>query len=410
MAAEWQPRQLGDLIEIKHGFAFKGEYFRDDPPGDILLTPGNFAIGGGFKADKIKYYEGPVDDEFVLTLGELIVTMTDLSKNADTLGYPVIVPKPNGPRFLHNQRLGKIEIYREDLLDKEFLYYLLCSREYRHEVVAGATGTTVKHTSPSRIKAFTALFPSLSEQKVIAHILGTLDDKIELNGWTNETLESMARAIFKSWFVDFDPVRAKMDGRKPAGMDDATAALFPDGFEDSEIGKIPAGWRAGKLGDVVSFRNGKAIKSERYNAIGQYPVFGSNGEIARTDDVLNEVSVIVIGRVGAYCGSVHRVDGASWVTDNAILATPAPGSNLEYLYQLLLVADLGRTAIGSAQPLITQAGLKILSTTIPPLSILEEFERIIAPFYESVSTNTRQTTELAAIRDTLLPKLLSGEI
>jgi type I restriction enzyme S subunit len=97
-------------MDIKHGFAFPGENIRDVPPGDILLTPGNFAIGGGFKGDKYKYFDGVVPDEYVLNEGDLIVTMTDLSKQSDTLGYPAFVPESLGPRFLHNQRLGKVLI------------------------------------------------------------------------------------------------------------------------------------------------------------------------------------------------------------------------------------------------------------------------------------------------------------
>src|SRR5438876_7242625 len=99
----WAPCSLADVIEIKHGYAFEGKYFADEPPGDILLTPGNFAIGGGFKRDKLKYYRGPVPEEFVLTEGDLVLTMTDLSKESDTLGYPAFVPHVNGCRLLHNQ-------------------------------------------------------------------------------------------------------------------------------------------------------------------------------------------------------------------------------------------------------------------------------------------------------------------
>src|SRR5439155_11912961 len=124
-------------------------------------------------------------------------------------------------------------------VDERFLFYLLRTREYRNEVLASATGTTVKHTSPRRILAHRAKFPPLPEQKAIAAMLGALDDKIELNRRMNATLEAMARAPFQSWFVDFDPVRAKLDGRKPIGLDPATAALFPNEFEDSELGSIP---------------------------------------------------------------------------------------------------------------------------------------------------------------------------
>jgi type I restriction enzyme S subunit len=111
MASEWRQACLEDLIEVKHGFAFQGQFFHDDPPGDVLLTPGNFAIGGGFKGDKLKYYRGPTPEEFVLGEGDLLITMTDLSKRADTLGFPALVPRSTGTaRYLHNQRLGKVLI------------------------------------------------------------------------------------------------------------------------------------------------------------------------------------------------------------------------------------------------------------------------------------------------------------
>ena len=210
VGGEWQETTLGDLIDIRHGFAFKGHFIHDEPRGDVLLTPGNFAMGGGFKGDKFKYFNGLVPEGFVLRKGDLLVTMTDLSKQSDTLGYPVFIPAcTDGRRYLHNQRLGKISLKEIASTDVRYIYYVMCGAEYRDEVLASATGTTVKHTSPDRIKRFRFRVPPLAEQRVIAHILGTLDDKIELNRRMNQTLEEMARALFKSWFVDFDPVRAK---------------------------------------------------------------------------------------------------------------------------------------------------------------------------------------------------------
>ena len=148
---EWREVTLGNLIDIKHGFAFKGSSIHDDPQGDILLTPGNFAIGGGFKGDKIKYYDGHIPEEFVLGEGDLLVSMTDLSKQSDSLGYPALVPsRPDGRRYLHNQRLGKISLKRTGEAFARYLYYILCSTEYRSEILASATGTTVKHTLPRK--------------------------------------------------------------------------------------------------------------------------------------------------------------------------------------------------------------------------------------------------------------------
>ena len=265
-ADRWHDVTLGDLVEIRHGFAFKGNFIYDEPRGDLLLTPGNFAIGGGFKGDKFKYYDGPVVEEYVLQEGDLIVTMTDLSKQSDTLGYPVVVPAcTNERRYLHNQRLGKVVPKEASELHTRFLYYILCSAKYRHEVLASATGTTVKHTSPDRIKQFKFSLPPPEEQRAIARILGTFDNKIELNGRMNETLEEVARALFKSWFVDFEPVRAKMEGRwrsgeslpgLPADLYD----LFPDRLVSSELGEIPEGWEVRPLDSIATFLNGLALQ------------------------------------------------------------------------------------------------------------------------------------------------------
>lgn len=155
----WEYVALGLLLEIKHGYAFKGEFFSQDPTPNVLLTPGNFAIGGGYKDDKLKYYDGPILEDYILDAGDMIVTMTDLSKAGDTLGYPAFVPPSDEYRFLHNQRLGKVLIQDRKKLGNHFLYNVLCSEMYRYHVVGSATGTTVKHTAPERIKSFKILLP-----------------------------------------------------------------------------------------------------------------------------------------------------------------------------------------------------------------------------------------------------------
>ena len=252
IGGDWCGVTLGDLVEIKHGYAFKGTNIHDFPEGssDVLLTPGNFAVGGGFKAEKFKYYDGPVPDQFVLNKGDLVVTMTDLSKLSDTLGYPALVPEcSEDHRYLHNQRLGKISLKGTGEVDTRYLYYVMCTTEYRDEVLASATGTTVKHTSPERIGRFTFKIPPLPEQRAIAHILGTLDDKIELNRRMNQTLEAMARAIFQDWFVDFGPVRAKLEGQDPY-LPPELWDLFPEDLVDSELGEIPEGWAVTSLGEL----------------------------------------------------------------------------------------------------------------------------------------------------------------
>ena len=408
MAGDWEDTTLADVMEVKHGFAFPGESIRDEPPGEVLLTPGNFAIGGGFKGDKFKYFDGEVPADYVLSEGDLIVTMTDLSKQADTLGFPAIVPQNRGPRYLHNQRLGKVLIKDGAKLDKGFLFYLLCTAEYRHEVLASATGTTVKHTSPGRILAHKAKLPPLAEQKRIAEVLGALDDKIELNRRMNATLEATARALFQSWFVDFDPVRAKLDGRTPSGMDAATAALFPAHFDHKAEGVVPTGWNLKKWGDIATLEYGKSIRDYRESS-GKYRVWGTNGPIGFHDEAICNSAGIVIGRKGAYRG-VHYSPEPFFVIDTAFYLKPKAALELKWAYYELLRFDINSMDSGSAIPSTSRDDFYGIPVIVPPPTIQDTFGKIVGGWFEKVFANDNESRTLATLRDTLLPKLLSGGI
>jgi type I restriction enzyme S subunit len=152
-----------------------------------------------------------------------------------------------------------------------------------------------------------------------------------------------------------------------------------------------------RLGNIADFRNGKAISPDRYSPTGEYPVFGANGQIARSNGVLNPDPVIVIGRVGAYCGSVYYVPEPSWVTDNAIVAIPKKGNDLRFLYYLLGSLDLRRTAIGSAQPLITQGGLRVVDTLVPPLKVQQAIGCILGALDDKIELNRRMNQTLEAM-------------
>jgi len=429
MGSDWRPHSLGDLVDIKHGFAFKSSNFSDEPTNDILLTPGNFAIGGGFKYDKLKYYDGDVPEEYILNPGDLLVTMTDLSKQADTLGFPAIVPETHEMRYLHNQRLGLVEIRQGIQVDKVYLFYLLCSREYRHEVIAGATGTTVKHTAPKRIAAFKFLLPPYDEQRAIAHILGSLDDKIELKRQMNETLEAMARAIFKSWFVDFDPVRAKMEGSDPS-LPDEIAALFPDSFEDSEIGPIPKGWKVKEIRECCSkIQNGGTPKRSEsdYWTPGTIPWLTS-GEVRQTlitttENMISELGLkkssakwlpknsAVVALYGATAGQVALI--SSKMTTNQAVCGLIPKASFRYFNYLSLdrsVEILANLARGSAQQNISKGIVETTKVIIPRADILESFDHVASPMFDKWIANLQESKSLASLRDTLLPKLISGEL
>jgi len=198
----WKEKTLANLIKIKHGWAFKGESITEDPNNNIVLTPGNFNIKGGFKNNKFKYYTGNFPDDYILKEGDVVVTMTDLSKEGDTLGYSAKLPK-NKRSFLHNQRIGLVELISNDA-NLDFIYWLMRTRNYQKTIVNSATGTTVRHTSPTKIQEYNFYLPSKKEQIAISHILTILDSKIDLLRRQNQTLENIAQALFKRWFVDFE--------------------------------------------------------------------------------------------------------------------------------------------------------------------------------------------------------------
>lgn len=186
----WRVDLLGSIISVKHGYAFKGEYFTDQETKEVLLTPGNFKIGGGFKSDKLKFYNGPILDDYILKKDDLVITMTDLSKAADTLGYPAFVPFGEETRYHHNQRIGLVKFStNEDL--KLWIYELLKTDSYRSWIVGSCTGSTVKHTAPTRIEEYKFVSPPLELAKVFSIKLYEIYEQIGLNEIESKTLSQL---------------------------------------------------------------------------------------------------------------------------------------------------------------------------------------------------------------------------
>src|SRR6266481_1507943 len=210
----WREVRLGDLVAIKHGWPFKSELFGADLTGKpIVVSIGNFRYTGGFRFDstQIKEYRGEYPAEFVLDPGDVLIVMTCQTPGGEILGIPARVPN-DGRTYLHNQRMGKVVLKRPDLVDSDFLYWVFLGPEFNNELVASASGTKILHTAPGRIEAFKFRLPPVNEQRAVARLLRALDDKIELNRNLNQTLEALGRAVFKSWFVDFDPTVARTAG------------------------------------------------------------------------------------------------------------------------------------------------------------------------------------------------------
>lgn len=313
-----------------------------------------------------------------------------------------------------------------DRIDNRFLKYVLIGE--RDSMLRFASGTTHQTIYFPEAKAFHVCLPPPDEQRAIASVLGALDDKIDLNRRMNETLEAMARAIFKSWFVDFDPVRAKAGGEEPWGMDAATAALFPDAFDDSELGEIPLGWRVGTIADVVKV-NERSIDKSYTDATIEYIDIASvtRGRLdgttpyAMSDAPSRARRLVADGDTIWSCVRPNRrsyffvqypVDNLVVSTGFAVLTPKAVGASYLYLWTTTddFVDYLTANADGSAYPAVRADRFEAARLLVPSDAVLEGFESQARPLLRRVEANARESRTLAELRDTLLPKLLSGEV
>jgi len=325
-----------------------------------------------------------------------------------------------------NQQINSILV--DDKWCADYVYYFLSIRKAELQNLAGG-GSAQPILNKGHFSQIQIVMPPLSEQRAIAHILGTLDDKIEFNRRMNETLEAMSRAIFKSWFVDFDPVRAKAQGRDP-GLPKPIADLFPDRFQDSDLGETPKRWHVGKVNDLATlsragldpgefpdevfdhysipaFDEGRVPKAETGAAI------KSNKFIVQRDCVLLSKLNPRIPRV--WLPDVRGSHRAVCSTE-FFVALCRSGVSREFLFGLFSsgqftspFATLVTGTSGSHQRVKPESLLK-MDAVIPPQPLTRSFTEAAKPLLELVSRNIEESRTLAAIRGALLPKLLSGEV
>lgn len=388
---------MNDLFKVKHGFAFDGKYFSSE--GEyILLSPGNFHDAGGFKLkDKEKYFTGEIPEDYVLSKGDLLVAMTEQAEGL--LGSSALIPSSN--RFLHNQRLGLITDWDAAEIDLRFLYHLFNTREVRAQIRASATGTKVRHTSPSRIGEVRVAIPDVATQRKIASILSTYDDLIENNTRRIAILEEMAQSLYREWFVEF-----RFPGHEKAR------------FIDSPMGKIPGGWKSTTLGSVVENhdRLRKPLSAmQRVDMKGRYPYYGA----AKIFDYIN--AYIFDGKylLMAEDGSVITPDrkpvlqmayGKFWVNNHAHILQGRSPVSTEHIYVALSFTDVAGYVTGAAQPKITQTNMN----RMPFLQATDDLQRAFADFlvawFDERHVLERKNDTLHTTRDLLLPKLMSGQV
>lgn len=296
------------------------------------------------------------------------------------IGYIAIAKNP----IVTNQGFKSI-IPDKEKVDSLFLYYLL--KYKKNDIEALGSGTTFKEVSGFTMKNVEVFIPSLKVQQQIAGVLGALDDKIELNRRINENLEQQAQALFKSWFVDFEPFK---DGK----------------FVDSELGMIPEGWKVGNLEELVEVKYGKDHKKL---ASGDIPVYGSGGIMRYADKSLYDKESVLIPRKGSL-NNVMYVNHPFWTVDTMFYTCMKIEGIAKFIYLLISPKDLLSMNSGSAVPSMTVDILNKIVITIPTTTILQKFESIVKPIFIMMESCSTENKKLAQLRDTLLPRLMSGEL
>jgi len=417
----WEVVEFGSILDggTRNGIYKKKEFHGR---GDKIVNMGElFAFSRLFSVPMKRVELSEKEQEkFRLQKGDLLFARRSLV--AEGAGKCSLVCEIKEPTTFESSIIRARP--NSDRADSLYLFYLFRSPYgtyildtiRRQVAVAGITGTDlVKLPIP---------LPPLDEQKEIAHILGTLDDKIELNQQMNRTLEGIARALFKSWFIDFDPVRAKLDGRQPYGMDAETAALFPNSFEDSPLGKIPKGWEIQPLDKIANFLNGLALQKYPPEDENFIPVIkiaemrkGITENSGKASPNIDGQYIIADGEIlFSWSGSLEVViwcDGIGALNQHLFKVTSNKYPKWffyhwvkSHLANFQAIAASKATTMGHIQ----RRHLTEALTVVAPQQILEVADKEMSPLLDRLIANKLENRTLSSIRDFLLPKLLSGEI
>lgn len=287
-------------------------------------------------------------------------------------------------------------------LRPRFLAYWVNTIAKDH-VASHVVGAVQQHFNVGSAKKMPIRLPSLKEQDDILSILGALDDKIEVNRKTAATLEEMARALYQSWFVTFDPVHAKAAGRTPAHMPAQTAALFPDSFGEDDL---PEGWELKRLGDLIKLNYGKALKKD-LRIPGEFPVFGSGGVGGTHKEALVKAPTIIVGRKGTV-GSLHWAPNGSWPIDTVFFVTS--DYPLSLIIRLLGELPLTEMNTDAAVPGLNRDNAYRLEIPFPGAAIVQAYSEFSDVWQQKIDKLEDENRTLATLRDTLLPRLMSGEL
>ncbi len=364
--SDWKEFAICEIADITTGFAFKGNEYVS--AGNLKVVRGENVTIGKLRWDSEKHWNKSTVglEKYFLKEDDIVIGM-----DGSRVGHNrALIPKKELPLILA-QRVACLRTKKG--FNQKYLWYAIFANSFKDYVESIHTGTSIPHISQSQIGDFNLLCPiDLNEQKAIASVLSSLDDKIDLLHRQNATLEAMAKTLFRQWFVE----EAKEE------------------------------WEEGTLGNMVKFHNGKTRPKEA----GTIPIYGGNGILGYTNIPNYSGKSIIIGRVGAYCGSLYFEDQSIWVSDNALLVKSKVENSIHFLLYLLKSLSLNSMAQGSSHPLLTQTLLNSIEVIIPPRNIIERFDHQVEIWNNKIKSNKNQIHTLTTLRDTMLPKLMSGEM
>jgi len=377
--SEWKEYKLGDLVSINMGQSPKSDTYNDNKLG-LPFFQGNRTFG--------RLY--PAIDTYCIA--------------------PIKVAEYNDILFSVRAPVGDINYSPEKVCigrglcsmrmksgNQNFLFYLL--NFIRQDIINKESGTVFGSVNKTTLENLIVTVPDLSTQTAIAEILSSLDDKIELNNKINQELEDLAQTLFKRWFIDFEFPNENGDPYKSSGGE----------MVDSELGEIPKGWGVRKFENIVKISTGKGVNKSNFQVDGEYPVIGANGIMGFYTNYNIEGFRILTGRVGTL-GTVRISNEKAWTSDNVLICEPFYKEYNHYSFFMMKDFDFNSLNRGSTQPLITQSDLKLQTILLPQKNILTLFQNQMDYCLSMLENNYSENKNLIKIRDTLLPKLISGEL
>ncbi len=396
---KWPIVRLSEVVDILTGFPFKGESYSKS---GIRVVRGENISEGFLRWDSDKRWRFPIAelDSYLLKESDVVIGM-DGSK----VGHNKCMIDREDLPLLFAQRVARLR--SKESLDQTYLYYNILSNRFLRYVESIKTGTSIPHVSSRQILNFEIPLPTVEEQREIAHLFSSLDSKIKLNQKMNETLESIAQAIFKHWLIDFEFPNEDGKPYKSSGGE----------MVDSELGEIPKGWKIMNLDEIAYNLDSKRIplsNREREARKGGFPYFGATGILDYVNDYLFDGVHILMGEDGSVLNEdghpiLQYVWGKFWVNNHAHVLRGKIVSN-ELLYLFLRGTKVSHIVTGAVQQKINQKNMNKLKFQIPSNKTQSLMENFLAQIFEKIRLNFEQNKGLSQIRDLLLPKLMTGKI